>query len=231
MKCLNVIKIVFVFTLIYSASTSAGLIKYSYSSGSLDWQHMLIAGQDWEEILSEEDGEISFNFSVLVDESNISKSSITNVSFNSSEVNPDIVFMSSSGHAITHKTSGFLKLNPDKSISSWTLFFSINLKAFGDSDYVHRLTSHRIFLKSGGGQNTCNCDEFDEFTHFVIPRPHYTWIRASNGQSLYTSPSSFDNWSIESVAVSEPYSLGLLALGLIGLLIMRNKKLSNDANA
>ena len=219
------LKILFplIFLFLYTSHASAGLLKYIYASNSLDWQYTLIAGSEYHELINEADGEISFDFSVLIDDTLLSSTSLTSLSIKNSVVDPDVIYEGYGSNVFTHFTSGRLNLNPDKTVNSWDLFFTIYVRNTADTHYQTQLKNHRIYLKSSGGGATCDCDVFHEISYILTQRPHNTWIRASSGDSLYTGSSSFENWSIERISVSEPGSVALLIAGLFGLAVIRKR--------
>ena len=206
-----------------STPAVAGLIKYTYASGNLDWKSTFIAGQNnWEEFINEDDGKISFGFSVDIDETKISSSGPSSFLIADSDIQTDVVYDNNwERNTFLHFTSGKLILNPDKSVSYWDLFFTAYVHHSDFDTRLNQLINHRIYIKSSGGNNTCKCDYFHEVLNIITRRPQNTWIIASSGDSIYSSDSAFNNWSMEKIPVSEPNGLALATQALLGIVLVR----------
>jgi hypothetical protein len=209
-----------------SSPAIAGLIKYTYASGDLDWKSTFIAGQNnWQESINEDDGKISFVFSVDIDEAKISSSSPSSFLIADSDIQTDVAYDNNwERNTFLHFTSGKLILNPDKSVSYWDLFFTVYVHHSDFDTRLNQLINHRIYIKSSGGNKTCNCDYFHEVLNIITQRPQNTWIIASSGDSIYSSGTSFDSWSMEKIPVNEPKGFVLAALGLLGFFLVRAQK-------
>lgn len=203
----------------------ASLLQYTYSSGPLEWQSTWIGGSSSyvEELIHEDDGEISFQFSFLLDEAKISPSGTTklfikNASlFTDSALDLDVVepdFITSN--------NGNIIVNPDGSLHSWDLIFKTRLIDLNKKDIENHLTDHKIYITSKGGKNTCNCIHFNERMNYLLERYDW-WIIPSHADSIYISDSSFENWKIERFSVPEPNGLILAIIGLIGFSAIRRR--------
>ncbi len=209
-----------------SQSTFAGLIQYTYSSKPLQWEKTLIAGYEWEEeVINEDDGDISFQFSFTLDDTLISSSALSKIFITNVELLTDSAFDSNWWEPeFTTSTNAKVIINPDGTINAWSFIFKSHINDATRNTLVNKMRDHKIYINSQGGKGTCNCDFFQEKTNFVIERPEDSWIIASYGDATYKSNNALSQWKIEKIPVTEPAGLVLTALGLLGLAATRRIK-------
>lgn len=119
---------------------------------------------------------------------------------------------------------GKIIINPDRTIKFWNFVTAIEVRDLAESRYLNHLRDHDIRIITGGRLTTCNCDRFWEDINLTIPRPQNTWIIAATLENQYRSESDFNNWTVTEVNVPEPNSLTLATIGLLGVLMLRNRK-------
>jgi hypothetical protein len=216
----------------FIAQTSFAYLQYTYTSDVLEWQSTFLNGMDFgEEINVDEDRSIAFNYSFNIDENLLSDSSPTSFIINNADVYSDRSlgnpFHEPDFHALVY---GRVIINPDKTIQYWNLILDLAISDLSENEQVSRLQDHDIRIISGGGRNTCNCDRLWENINLTTRRPHDTWIVAASVDNYYRSESDFNNWSVEQSAVAESNPTMLLAIGLMGILVIRKKSIKQSAD-
>jgi len=213
----------------FIAQTSFAHLQYTYTSDVLEWQSTLLNGVDFGEAIKNNDDEnIVFNYLFNIDENLLSDAAPTSFIINNADVYSDRS-LSDPFHefALDSLTYGTVIINPDKSIRYWNFILDIAITDLDENNLVNNLRDHDIRIISQGGLTTCNCDRLWENMNLTTRRPHDTWIIAASVDNYYRSESDFDNWSVEQLSVTESNPLILVAMGLMGILVMRKKIASN----
>lgn len=223
------------FFVIFSSFTIAQFsfahLQYTYTSDALEWQSTLLNGMDFGEEISNNPGsKISFNFSFDIDENLLSDSAPTSFTIRNADAHSD----RSLGDpfyefSVDSSTYGTVVINPDKTIRYWNFLLNLDITNLGENDLVNKLQDHDIRIVSRGGLSTCNCDRLWENMNLTTRRPHDTWIIAATVDNYYRSESDFDNWSVEQLSVAESNPLMLVAIGLMGILVIRRKSIKQSA--
>jgi len=208
------------------AQTSSAYLQYTYSSDVLEWQSTLLNDEDFgEEINSDEDKNIFFNYSFNIDENLLSSTTPTSFIINNADVYSERSlgdpYFEPDFHSVVF---GKVIINSDKTIRYWNLTLDLAINAINEYEIVNKLSDHDIRILSKGGLSTCNCDRLWEDINLTTRRPHDTWIITSTVDNYYRSANDFDNWSVNQLSVMESNPLPLVAIGLLGLLAMRGKK-------
>lgn len=213
----------------FFAQSSHAYLQYTYTSNPLNWKSTNVSGSPYEEINLQTDGQVTFSFSFNVDENAIAPTGYTSIFINNASVIADSVLDDASREFEYAKilTLGRVYINPDRSVRYWRFLHDLEeINIMGPK--LDKMINHDLRAVSMGGAGTCNCDTLREKTNVLTQRPYETYIIAATIDSLFSNASDFSKWTIKEISVDEPNVFILSSLGLLGVLLVRRRKVSSE---
>lgn len=115
----------------------------------------------------------------------------------------------------------YIRFNPDGTLAAWHLDLQL-LKESSGGPWGPSRDFWRV--QSSYSDNSCNCDNFWYEYDLYIQRPFDTWAYAATLGFENGGTNDSANWRWEPVTVPEPWAIWLMALGLVSIGAIRERR-------